>query len=80
MPLLTPIEPEDASEELQRIYEGGAKRLGFVLNNWKYMGHSPRMLRAYLQFSGVFLNPEVLPKRVLELGLLKCIYLNHCDY
>ena len=80
MSFLTPIEPEDASPEILRIYESGEKRSGVLFNNWKQIAQSPKILRGYTQFVGAMLNPDNVEKRILELGILKVTLINRCRY
>lgn len=80
MPFINYVEPEDAPEEVKRIFEAGKEKRGFVLNTWKLLAHSPKIYRGYGQFVGAVLDPEELPKSILELGICKSSLLNSCIY
>lgn len=80
MPFIDYLDPEDAPDEVKRIWEAGKKQRGFIMSSWKMIAHSPKLYRAYGQFLGAVSNPEALPKSTLELGILKTTLLNSCIY
>jgi hypothetical protein len=43
------IEPDQASDQVRRIYDSLAQRLGSVSNFYKMLAHKPEILRAFSQ-------------------------------
>lgn len=80
MSFVRQVEPEEASANIQRIYNAGIKQYGVLFNNWKIFANAPHLLRPFTQFVGAVLNPVSLDKRTLELAILKTSLINQCKY
>ncbi|HXZ80553.1 MAG TPA: carboxymuconolactone decarboxylase family protein [Terriglobales bacterium] len=70
------VEPQNASPEVQQIYE---HRLGGKPGNiFKIMAHQPAALTAFLAFYAS--AGKTLPRRLYELVYIRVSMLNRCHY
>ncbi len=77
---IEPIEKEQASGVVRRIYEAIEQRSGSVSNFFKMLAHKPEVLRAYNQLTGAIWAEGALSDRLKELAYLRVSILNRCEY
>jgi alkylhydroperoxidase family enzyme len=77
---IEPIQPEQASPEVQRIYRSLQDRLGSVSNFYKVLAHKPALLRAFTQVYGAIWDDGALDPRLEELAYLRTSIANGCEY
>ena len=76
MPRISYVEPQNASTEVQQIYE---HRLGGKPGNiFKIMAHQPKALTALLAFNAT--AGRTLDRRLYELVYIRISMLNQCHY
>jgi alkylhydroperoxidase family enzyme len=77
---IEPIQPEQATPEVQRIYRSLEERLGGVYNFYKVLAHKPALLRVYTQLYGAIWDDGALDPRLKELAYLRTSIVNGCEY
>ena len=79
---ITPVEPDQASDVVKRIYDSLAKSSpsGTVSPFMKMLGHKPDVLRAYNQLSSAVMAEGALSPRLKELAYLRASIRNGCHY
>ena len=77
---ITPVEPDQASDTVKRIYDALAKSTGAVSPFMKMLGHKPDVLRAYNQLSSAVMAEGALSPRLKELAYLRASIRNGCHY
>lgn len=77
---IEPIQPEQASPEVQRIYRSLEERLGSVSNFYKVLAHKPALLRAFTQLYGAIWDDGAFEPRLKELAYLRTSIANGCEY
>lgn len=81
MARIKPVEPQQATPEVKKLYELLRVDLMIEPNNFfKTMGHHPELLRPLIEFSRVMLEGGVLERRLKEWVILQIGRLNNCDY
>jgi uncharacterized peroxidase-related enzyme len=80
MPVIDPIPPEKASEDLRETYDSLSKRAGRVPDFYGVMAHHPAALKSFLPLYASVMNEGTLERRYKELAYLKTSYLNSCEY
>jgi len=80
MPVIDPIPPEKASEDLRETYDSLSKRAGRVPDFYGVMAHHPAALRNFLPLYASVMNEGTLERRYKELAYLKTSHLNGCEY
>ena len=74
------IQPDEASPELQELYDGIAAARGSVLNVYKGIAHHPEALRALFELITTTYRSGSLEPRHRELAYLYTSTLNQCHY
>ena len=74
------IEPDQASDQVRRIYDSLAQRLGGVSNFYKMLAHKPEILRAFSQLYAALWAESALPITLKELAHLRVSIVNGCAY
>jgi hypothetical protein len=77
---IEPIQPEQASPEVQRIYRSLEERLGSVTPFYKMLAHKPALLRAFTQMYGAVWDDGALDPGLKELAYLRASVVNGCAY
>ena len=77
---LEPVQSEDASPEVRRIYDSLERRFGTVSNFYKVLAHKPALLRAFTQLYATLWEDGVLDARLKELAYLRTSIVNGCEY
>jgi uncharacterized peroxidase-related enzyme len=80
MPVVDPIPPEKASEDLRETYDSLSKRAGRVPDFYGVMAHHPAALKSFLPLYASVMNEGTLERRYKELAYLKTSLLNGCEY
>jgi len=80
MPVIDPIPPEKASEELRATYEGLTKRAGRVPGFYGVMARHPAALKNFVPLYASVMNEGTLDRRYKELAYLKASHVNGCEY
>ena len=75
-----PIERDQASPLVQRIYDALEQQSGSVSTFNKMLAHKPEVLRAFNQLSGAIWAEGVLSPTLKELAYLRTSILNGCAY
>ena len=75
-----PIEKEQASPLVQRIYAALEQESGSVSTLNKMLAHKPEVLRAFNQLSGAIWAEGALASRLKELAYLRVSMHNGCAY
>lgn len=77
---IQPIEKDQASDVVRRIYDAIEGRSGSVPNFFKMLAHKPDVLRAFNQMYSAIWADEALPTKIKELAYLRVSILNGCEY
>ena len=80
MPVIDPIPPEKASDDLRATYESLTKRAARVPDFYGVMAHYPAALKNFLPLYASVMNDGTLERRYRELAYLKTSHLNGCEY
>jgi alkylhydroperoxidase family enzyme len=75
-----PIEKDQASPLVQRIYDALERQSGSVSTFNKMLAHKPEILRAFNQLSGALWAEGALSPTLKELAYLRTSILNGCAY
>jgi alkylhydroperoxidase family enzyme len=75
-----PIERDQASPLVQRIYDALEQQFGSVSTVNKMLAHKPEALRAFDQLSGALWAEGALSPMLKELAYLRTSILNGCAY
>jgi alkylhydroperoxidase family enzyme len=75
-----PVEKDEASPIVRRIYDSIEKSGRSVSNLLKLLAHRPEVLRAYNQLSGAMWVEGTLEPKLKELAFLRVSILNACEY
>ncbi len=75
-----PIEKEQASDLVRRIYESLEQRSGSVSPFMKMLAHKPDVLRAFNQLSNAVWAEGALSPKLKELAYLRVSIANGCEY
>ena len=75
-----PIEKDQASPLVQRIYDALERQSGSVSTFNKMLAHKPEILRAFNQLSGAIWAEGALSPTLKELAYLRTSILNGCAY
>lgn len=78
-PRLDPIQPEDWSDEIQKILQPNVEK-GTVFNIFKTLSHHPDLFRRWLVFGNHVLFKSTLPPRERELIILRIGWLCEAEY
>ena len=68
MPVIDPIPPEKASEDLRETYDSLSKRAGRVPDFYGVMAHHPAALKNFLPLYASVMNEGTLERRYKELA------------
>jgi uncharacterized peroxidase-related enzyme len=79
MAAVTPLEKEQAPENVRPVYDQVTKQVGHMLNMFKTLAYSPEMLQGFLALNAALAKVELNPK-YRELAYLKTSQLNQCAY
>ena len=74
------VEPEQASPQVQRIYDSLTQRFGRVSPFYKMLAHKPEILRAFSQLYAALWAESALPVTLKELAHLRVSIVNGCAY
>lgn len=74
------VEPDQASPQVQRIYDSLMQRFGRVSNFYKMLAHKPDVLRAFNQLYAALWSESALPVNLKELAHLRMSIANGCAY
>jgi hypothetical protein len=74
------IEQDQASDQVRRIYDSLAQRLGSVSNFYKMLAHKPEILRAFSQLYAALWADSALSIVLKELAHLRVSIVNGCVY
>lgn len=77
---ISPIEPDQASPQVQRIYDSLAQRFGRVSPFYKMLAHKPEVLRAFSQLYAALWAESALPVSLKELAHLRVSIVGGCAY
>ena len=77
---IRPVEKEQASDVVRRIYDSIEQRSGSVSNFFKMLGHKPDVLRAYNQLYSAVWAEGALDLKLKELAYLRVSIANGCEY
>ena len=77
---IRPVEKEQASDVVRRIYASIEQRSGSVSNFMKMLRHKPDLLRAYNQLSHTVWAEGALDLTLKELAYLRVSIANGCEY
>lgn len=81
MARINPVEPAQATPEVQALYEDLRRELGIEPNNFfKTMGHSAVLLGPMIAFSNAMLEKGRLERRLKEWVILQIGRIHNCDY
>ena len=83
MSLIPEISDEEASPEVQDLYENIKKMYGRVANAIRVAAHTPRIAQVLFGFIVASQRSEIsgsLTKRIKALVTLKTSFLNSCNY
>lgn len=80
MPIIEPVPPEKASDELRATYEGLTRRTGRVPGFYGVMAHHSAALKHFVPLYASVMNEGTLDRRYKELAYLKTSHLNGCEY
>jgi alkylhydroperoxidase family enzyme len=75
-----PIEKDQASPLVQRIYDALERQSGSVSTFNKMLAHKPEILRAFNQLSGALWAEGALSPTLKELAYLRTSIRNGCAY
>ena len=75
-----PIERDQASPLVQRIYDALERQSGSVSTFNKMLAHKPEILRAFNQLSGALWAEGALSPTLKELAYLRTSIRNGCAY
>jgi alkylhydroperoxidase family enzyme len=78
--LIHPIEKDQASPLVQRIYDALEQQSGSVSTFNKMLAHKPDILRAFNHLSGALWAEGALSPTLKELAYLRTSILNGCAY
>jgi uncharacterized peroxidase-related enzyme len=73
------LDPEQAGEASKELFDAIRRQMGGVPNIFSTMGHSPAVLKGYLDFSAALAEGE-LSAQLREQIALACAGANGCDY
>lgn len=77
---IQPVEKEQATDVVRRIYEALEQRAGSVSDFTKMLAHKPEALRAFNQLFAAVMAEDTLSRRLKELAFLRVSILNGCTY
>jgi alkylhydroperoxidase family enzyme len=77
---ISPIELDQASPVVRRIYDSLQGRTGSVAPYFKVLAHKPDALRAFNQLHAAVLADGALSAKLKELSFLRVAILNGCEY
>lgn len=81
MARIAPVEPTEATTEVQGLYTKLRADLGIEPNNFfKTMAHNPELLAPMIEFSKVMLEGGALPRRLKEWVILQIGRAHDCAY
>ncbi len=75
-----PIERDEASPVVQRIYDALEHQGGTISNLNKMLAHKPDVLRAFNQLSSAVWADGTLTAKLKDLAYLRVSILNGCAY
>lgn len=73
-----PLTRDQASEEMQGIFDKFQDGYGFIPNAYALMARAPEALKAYLPFRDAINKEGVLEQKYKELAWLKASSVNGC--
>ena len=77
---IKPVEKEQASDLVRRIYESLEQRSGRVSPFYKMLANKPDVLRAFLQLDGAVWAEGALSPKLKDLAYLRVSIRNGCVY
>jgi alkylhydroperoxidase family enzyme len=77
---ISPIELDQASPVVRRIYDSLQARTGSVAPYFKVLAHKPDALRAFNQLHAAVLADGAFSAKLKELSFLRVAILNGCEY
>jgi len=77
---IKPVEKEQASDLVRRIYESLEQRSGRVSPFYKILANKPDVLRAFLQLDGAVWAEGALSPKLKDLAYLRVSIRNGCVY
>ncbi|MFQ5738797.1 MAG: carboxymuconolactone decarboxylase family protein [Acidobacteriota bacterium] len=80
MAVVKPIPKEQASPEIQPIYDEMAKAFGHMPNIFAVMAHRPAALKSFVPFYTSVMGGGSIEDKYKELAYLKTSLLNGCEY
>lgn len=82
MATLTPIEYEQASDEVKAIYDDirATRKTDFINNFWKALAHNPQQLKSTWEAIKTVMAPGALDALTKELIYIAVSVANGCEY
>jgi alkylhydroperoxidase family enzyme len=77
---IQPIEKDQTSDVVRRIYDSLEQRSGRVSPFFKMLAHKPDVLRAFLQLEGAVWADGALSPKLKDLAYLRVSIRNGCEY
>lgn len=74
------VERENASPEIQAVYDQLQSKLGIVPNVVKAIANSPVMFKGFMPYLGATLGPSAVDAPLKELAIITTSKLNGCSY
>ncbi len=80
MSRIRPVDPEQAPEQIRRVYEELKKTKWRIPTMYRILAHHPQILRAHEDYFDAVMNRGVLDRRLKEKVAYKVARLNGCAY
>lgn len=80
MPRVPPVDPEQAPDQIRRVYEELKKTKWRIPTMYRILAHHPEILRAHEDYFDAVMNRGVLDRRLKEKVAYKVAKLNSCAY
>jgi alkylhydroperoxidase family enzyme len=77
---IQPVEKDQASALVRRIYDSLEQQSGRVSPFFKMLANKPDVLRAFLQLDGAIWADGALSPKLKDLAYLRVSILNGCEY
>ncbi len=77
---IQPVEKDQATAVVRRIYDALEQRAGSVSDFTKMLAHKPDVLRAFNQLFAAVMAEDTLSRKLKELVFLRVSILNGCAY
>ncbi len=80
MTRISPVDRDNAPEDVRRFYDADEERYGRVLGNTGVYAHNPNVLRAMKELVGQYRAMEAMPLRTKAILRTRVAVLNGCPF